>query len=140
MEQMDAKIRNRKVVDGKLKTPLSAYLGFVSPDSVKGRECIWVEGKNNGKMRAHEGGFKGKLMPTVLRDPYGSLAMNGQLHPIYDIGIENLVIKLIERGEKEKQVGNPAECDVKFVPGAKINGRMCTVLVVTHPIQRPHFE
>src|SRR6185295_15341505 len=51
MEQMDAKVRNRKVVDGKLKTPLSVYLGFVSPDSVKGRECVWVEGQNNGKLR-----------------------------------------------------------------------------------------
>lgn len=140
IEHMDAKIRNRKVVDGKIKVPLSAYLNFVSPESIKGREVVWVEGQNNGKLRAHEGGFKGKLLPTVWLDPDGALAMNGQLHPIYDIGIENLVAKLIERGTKEKQVGNPAECEVNFVPNAKINSRPCTVLVVGHPVQRPHYE
>ena len=63
--------------------------------------------------------------------------MRGELHPIYDIGIENLVAKLIERGEKEKKHG---ECEVTFTPGAKINGRVSTVLRVVHPTQRPHFE
>ncbi len=136
-EFMEAKVRNRKVVDGKLVVPLSVYLRFVKPKEVAGREVVWVEGQNNNKLRAHEGGIKGKLLPTVWLDPDSALAMRGQLHPIYDIGIENLVLKLIERGEKEKQYG---ECEVTFTPGAKINGRLCTVLRVIHPVQRPHFE
>jgi hypothetical protein len=140
MEHMNAKIRNRKVVDGIVKSPLSVYLHFVSPDSVKGREVVWVEGQNNGKLRAHEGGLKGKLLPTVWLDPDGALAMNGNLHPIYEIGIENLVTKLIERGEREKLNGNPQDCEVRFIEGAKINGRKCTVLEVGHPIQRPQYE
>lgn len=136
-EFMEAKIRNRKIVDGKLVTPLSVYLKFIKPEAMKGREVIWVEGKNNNKMRAHEGGAAGKFLPTVWLDPHGILAMRGQLHPITDIGIENLVVKLIERGERERK--HP-ECEVEFKPGAKINGRVCTVLQVRHPIQRPHFE
>jgi len=137
-EYMEAKIRNRKVgPDGKLTTPLSVYMKFIGPRDILGRECIWVEGQNNNKMRAHEGGVKGRFMPSVWLDPDGPIAMNGQLHPIYDIGIENLVIKLIERGQKEKKFG---ECDVEFIKNAKINGRACTVLRVMHPIQRPHFE
>jgi Protein of unknown function (DUF1571) len=136
-EFMDAKIRNRKMQDGKLVTPLSVYMKFVGPKNVEGREVIWVEGKNNDKLRAHEGGAAGRFLPSVWLDPNGPLAMRGQLHPIYDIGIENLVLKLIERGQKEKQF---PECDVEFKPGAKINGRICTVLQVIHPIQRPHFE
>lgn len=135
-EFMEAKIRNRKVVDGKLVVPLSVYLKFVKPASAAGREVVWVEGQNGNKLRAHEGGLKGKILKAWL-DPESSLAMRGQLHPIYDIGIENLVTKLIERGEKEKKYG---ECEVTFTPGAKINGRVCTVLRVIHPVQRPHFE
>src|SRR5215208_5391461 len=50
-EFMEAKIRNRKVVDGKLVVPLSVYLKFVKPASVQGREVVWVEGKNNNKLR-----------------------------------------------------------------------------------------
>jgi uncharacterized protein DUF1571 len=137
IEHMDAKIRNRKIENGKLTTPLSVYLSFVGPENVKGREVVWVEGQNNGKLRAHEGGIKGRFLPSVWLDPDGPLAMNGQLHPIYDIGLENLVVKLIERGEKEKQFG---ECEVTFTPGAKINGRVCTLLQVMHPVKRPHFE
>jgi hypothetical protein len=34
-----------------------------------------------------------------------ALAMRGQLHPIYDIGVENLVSKLIERGQIYFQCG-----------------------------------
>jgi hypothetical protein len=136
-EYMDAKIRNRKVQDGKVVVPLSVYLKFVNPNAVKGREVVWVEGKNNNKLRAHEGGAAGRFLPSVWLDPDGALAMRGQLHPIYDIGIENLVLKLIERGEKERKFG---ECEVTFIPGARINGRLCTVLKVIHPIQRPHFE
>jgi len=136
-EHMDAKIRNRKVQDGKIIVPLSVYMKFVAPDSVKGREVVWVEGKNNGKLRAHEGGTAGRFLPSVWLDPDGALAMRGQLHPIHDIGIENLVLKLIERGTKEKKF---PECEVEFVPGAKINGRGCTLLKVIHPVQRTHFE
>ena len=137
-EFMSAKIRNRKHnTDGSLKQGLSVYLNFIKPDSVKGREVIWVEGKNNGKMRAHEGGLKGRILPSVWLDPDGPIAMNGQLHPIYDIGIENLITQLIVKGTNDRKHG---ECEVKFIEGAKLNGRVCTVLDVRHPTQRPHFE
>lgn len=136
-EHMDAKIRNRKVQDGRIITPLSVYMKFVAPEGVKGREVVWVEGKNNNKLRAHEGGTAGRFLPSVWLDPNGPLAMRGQLHPISDIGIENLVLKLIDRGTKEK---NFPECEVEFIPGATINKRGCTLLKVVHPVKRPHFE
>ena len=137
MEFMEAKIRNRKIENGKVVQPLSVYLKFVKPKGTEGREVVWIEGKNNNKLRAHEGGTSGRFLPSVWLDPEGMLAMRGQLHPIYDIGIENLVAKLIERGTKERQYD---ECEVSFRPGAKINGRLCTVLEVKHPTPRPHFE
>jgi hypothetical protein len=136
-EYMFSKIRNRKVVDGKISTPLSVYLKFLKPDDIKGREVIWVENANNNKMRAHEGGLLGRTLPSVWLDPHGVLAMRGQLHPIDEIGIENLVVKLVEKGEREKQYD---ECEVTFQKGAKINGRSCTVLSVKHPLPRDYFE
>lgn len=136
-EYMAAKIRNRKVVDGQTKTPLSVYLTFLKPEAVKGREVIFVEGKNNGKMKAHEGGgFLGKL-PSVWLDPHGPIAMRNQLYPITEIGIENLIDKLIEKGERDRKRD---ECEVKFTPGTKINGRVCTLLEVKHPVPREYFD
>lgn len=136
-EYMAAKIRNHKEQDGVLTQPLSVYLNFLKPDNIKGREVIWVEGQNNGKMRAHEGGLLGRTLPSVWLDPHGALAMRGQLHPIDEIGIENLVVKLIEKGERDRQYG---ECQVEFIKGTSINKVPCTLLKVGHPIQRDHFE
>lgn len=136
-EFMFAKIRNRKLVDGKIATPFSVYLGFLKPAAVKGREVIFVENRNKGNIVAHEGGMKGRFLPTVDLDPNGMLAMSGQRYPITEMGIENLVVKLIEKGERDRHQG---ECSVAFSKGAKVDGRECTVLMVTHPQPRPHFD
>ena len=53
--QMDFKIRTRRVVDGKVTRPLSAYLKFNEPKSARGREVIWTEGANGNKLTGHEG-------------------------------------------------------------------------------------
>lgn len=136
-EYMATKVRNRKVQDGQITQPFSVYLGFLKPAAVKGREVIYVENRDNGNIVAHEGGMRGRFLPTMKLDPTGMLAMQGQRYPITDMGIENLVVKLIEKGERDRQQG---ECNVEFRRGAKVAGRACTVLVVSHPVPRPHFD
>jgi len=136
-EYMFAEIRNRKVKDGKIVTPLSVYLYFLKPGSVKGREVIFIEGQNNGKMVVHESGLLGRVAPAIWLKPNGPIAMRGQLYPITEIGIETLVDRLIEKGERDRARG---ECTVEFIKGAKINGRVCTVLQVKHPTRRPWFD
>lgn len=138
-EYMYAKIRCRKVQDGQMVVPLSAYLNFIKPASVAGREVCYVETKNNGRLVAHEGGLLGKV--SVMLDPNSRLAMRGNLYPITEIGLENLVVKLIEKGERDKQL-DPAgkETQVEFKEGAKINGRKCLVLTVKHTVQRPQYD
>lgn len=136
-EYMGIKVRNRKQASGQLTTPFSVYMAFLKPATVKGREVIYVENQNNGNVVAHEGGMKGRFLPTVTLDPTGMLAMRGQRYPITEVGLENLVIKLIEKGERDRQRG---ECDVQFQQGAKVGGRDCTVLSVTHPVARPYFD
>jgi len=137
-EYMYAKIRNHK--DGDVVTPLSVYLAFQKPANVAGREVIWVEGANNGKLCAHEGGLLGRL-PAVWLDPKGAMAMRGNLYPITDIGIENLLAKLIERGTREKKA-DPAgkETIVTTVEGAKLDKRPCTLLSIEHTVERPAYE
>ncbi len=45
-EYMFVKVRNRKVVDGKIVAPFSVYMYFLKPTDVKGREVMYVEGRN----------------------------------------------------------------------------------------------
>lgn len=136
-EYMGIKVRNRKIVNSKLQVPFSVYMTFLKPAEVKGREVIYIENQNNGKLVAHEGGMKGRFLPTVDLDPHGMMAMRGQRYPISELGLENLVAKLIEKGERDRQRG---ECNVNFLQGAKVGSRECTVLSVEHPVERPYFD
>ncbi|QDT11715.1 DUF1571 domain-containing protein [Planctomycetes bacterium K23_9] len=132
-----AKIRNRKIENGKIVQPLSVYLNFLKPSTIKGREVIYVEGANNGNIIAHEGGFKGRYLPTVRVKPDSMLAMRGQRYPMTEIGVENLIEKLIQRGEKAKTYPD-AQCDLR--QNARVKDRVCTVFQLTQPTKRPGSE
>jgi len=135
-EFMFVKIRNRKVDSGRVITPFGVYMKFLKPRSKAGREVIYVEGSNSGKLLAHETpGLKNLITAKLPTDGY--LAMLGNRYPITEAGVENLTAKLLEKGTHDRKYG---ECDVKFFKGAKINDRTCTLLQVTHPTPRPHFE
>jgi hypothetical protein len=135
-EFMFAKFRNRKVQNGQVVTPFSVYLAFLKPATIKGREVIFVENQNQGRVVAHEGGMK-RMLGTHMLEPNGWLAMQGQRYPITDIGITNLTAKLIERGERDKAVG---DCKVQFFEGAKVSDRPCTVVQVEHPEKIAPFD
>lgn len=135
-EYIYAKVRNRKVVDGKVKVPFAVYMYFLKPDEVKGREAMYIEGENDGKLIAHETGRLGWL-PSVWLKPDSALAMNGNRYPITEVGVENLIVRLIEKGERDRKRD---ECEVEFRKNAKINDRSCTLLKVTHPVPRDYFD
>lgn len=135
-EFMFIKVRNRKVSGDKVVVPFSVYLAFLKPASVKGREVIYVENANEGKLIAHEGGMK-RVLGTHRLEPDGYLAMAGQKYPLTDIGLENLLVKLIEKGERDRQYGH---CHVKLEGGAKVGGRDCSILEVMHAEKKPHYE
>jgi hypothetical protein len=117
--------------------PFSVYMRFLSPKKVVGQEAMYVDGKNDNKMFAHAppDSLKGKF-GTVSLLPTAPMAMAGQRYPITELGIVNLTKRLIEVGNHDKQFG---ECDVKFFQGAKVNGRDCTMIQVTHPVPRRNF-
>lgn len=130
-EYIFAKVRNHKERDGKVTVPFGVYLYFLKPESMKGREVLYIEGENDDKMIAHEApsSLLYRTVGSVWLKPDGPIAMKDQRYPLTDIGIENLVLKLIERGNRDRENG---PCKVEFKEGAKVNGRVCTVLEVKH--------
>jgi hypothetical protein len=132
-EFMTIKVRNERVEGGQVTTPFSVYLKYMKPKNIAGREVIYVKGQNNGKLCAKEAGG---LLPAVWLPPDGFLAMRNQRYPITEIGIHNLVVKLIERATDDMKHG-PAE--VQVLDNFKINKRDCKVISVTHPEKKPGF-
>jgi hypothetical protein len=118
-------------------TPFSVYLGFKKPSSMKGREVIYVDGANDGKLVAHEGGFKSRFLPTVSLDPTSALAMRNQRYPITEIGLRTLTERLIEKGERDRALG---PCKVRILRGAKVSGRSCTCIEVRHDDRKPELD
>ena len=131
-EQIFVKIRNgRQTSNGRI--PFSIYMKFLGPSA--GREVIWVDGVNQNKLVAHEGGRLNLISVQLVPD--GSMAMRGNRYPVYEAGIENLVAKLIEKGERDRAAG---PCQVKFYKGTKIAKRPCTMLQVVHTEKKHPYD
>lgn len=126
-QKMFIKVRHR---------PFSVYLHFLSPASLRGQEVIYVEGQNDGKMWARGTGVRG-VFGTVSLQPDGVIAMQGNRYPITEIGILNLVRRLIEVAEADTKYG---ECEVKYYQGAKVGDRVSTCIEVVHPVPRRNFR
>lgn len=134
-EYMNVKVRNARTLPGVGQVPFSIYICFTQPESFKGREVIWVEGSNDNKLIAHDTGLiRGQF--RVSLDPEGGMAMRGNRYPIYEAGIENLVVKLIEKAERDREAGH---CHVAFY-NSRVEGRDCTMIEVRHDERRSPYD
>ena len=59
--------------------------------------------------------------------------MVGSRYPITEIGIEKMVTKLIQKGERDRQAG---DCDVEIDKDAEVDGVRCTRIRVKHPVKK----
>jgi outer membrane lipoprotein-sorting protein len=128
---MFAKIREK---------PFSVYLNFLdrSDDKgVKGREVIYVQGRNGDKLLVHTPGLQDATLGTLSLPPNGFLGMRGERYPITEIGLANLCRQLIQRGEAAGGPGQaaPGQIAVKRYRHARINARACTLMEITYPVQ-----
>jgi hypothetical protein len=114
--------------------PFSVYMYFVKP--FRGREALYVEGKNDGKLIGMSDGLL-RRAGRVHLDPNGRMAMKGQKYPITNVGIRYLTAELIRVAEQDLKYG---ECLVSVSHNAAINGRKCTRVEVIHPTPRKNFR
>lgn len=126
-QYMEAKVRHAQNSNGE-QTPFSIYMRFQRPSDVHGREVLYVDGERNGDMLVRNGG---KRLPnlTLQLDPHSDRVLQESRYPITDMGIKNMVRRLIEVVEDEMATD---DCEVKFFENAKLNGRSCTHILVTH--------
>ncbi|MCA9129892.1 MAG: DUF1571 domain-containing protein [Planctomycetales bacterium] len=132
--KMLLKVRNPIQTPGN-ERGLSVYVKFLEPSSTAGREVIWVDGANDGKLISHEAGLKN--IARFKLAPDGMLAMFGNKYPITEIGLLRMVEKLIEKGNQDRELGT---CLVDKVEGEQIGGRPCQLVQVTHTDKRPEFD
>jgi len=75
LNRVDLKVRHK---------PLSAYMRWISKP--EGREILWQEDANDGKILVQAGGMMKNVLPVLRVDPNGGQAMSASRHPISEIG------------------------------------------------------
>lgn len=108
--------------------PFSIYMKWHSGDV--GRELIYVDGKNEGNMVVHPGGWKGRLTGALTLDPNGSMAMAESRHPVTQAGLKRLGETLL--GFHRKCLEQPSGWTCDLYDNQKINGRDCFLVIVTY--------
>ena len=70
-----------------------------------------------------------RLMGTVSLYPDSDRAMHNNRYPLTEVGILNLIKKLVEHAESDSKFD---DCEVRIFKDAKIEGRPCHYIRVTH--------
>ena len=125
--KMAMKLKYGKRVGAESPRSVSVYIKTLEPKYQAGREVIWVQGRNDNKITAHGAGLLGMI--TLDLNPESRLAMAGNRYPITEIGIEKLLCKLIEKGERDRKLG-PAI--IRITENATFGERPCRLMEVIH--------
>lgn len=115
--------------------PFSVYLLYTELN--QGREVIYVEGKNNGMLLAHEAGIK-SLAGTVPLAVNSERAMEGNRYPVTKIGLRKMLDQVILQWEDEGKFG---ETEVKYYPNNPKFGEIDFKAIESkHPQPRKQFK
>jgi hypothetical protein len=133
MHFIDMEVREGEYQNGQIVQPLSLYLHFLGPKEVVGRNIIYVEGQNEGKLLVRNGGKHFDYVIAKI-DPLSDTAKQETLVPVTDVGFDRLLDKMIEVLDKHRQIDTTgSNTKAERISGAKINNRACTVIRITHP-------
>ena len=116
-EKAFVKVRNQ---------PFSVYMTFSEPKGLKGQEVIFVEGKNDGRIVGHTGGIL-SLVGTLRVLPDSPRAMQGNRHPIMDLGISHMVEEAVRNVPGDLKRG---KSEFEFKLGEKKLGKTCTLFII----------
>ncbi|MEW4528285.1 DUF1571 domain-containing protein [Maioricimonas sp. JC845] len=128
-ERIGGDLRDPETLVLKLRhEPYSIYMKWQSGDA--GRQLIYVEGQNDGKLLVQPGGFKGRLTGVLSLDPNGSLAMSECRYPVTKAGLLELARTILEYREEDLERGTGSTC--VMYPDQMLNDRPCYLFIVEY--------
>lgn len=90
--------------------PFSVYLRWSTGD--EGREVLYIEGANNGKLLGHDGGWKARI-PAFYLQPDCPLAMRDTRYPASCAGIRFLIDQMLGVHKGDLKASNFASCEME---------------------------
>ncbi len=92
-----------------------------------GREVIYVQGRNNDRIRVHKGTFPDV---NLNLDPHGAWATDGTHHPIDESSLPDLVRLIVGNAGDAEKAG---EGSLRFLGSRELGGRPCDEIELTSP-------
>jgi len=137
---IDMRVREQIDAGGQVTQPLSVLLEFLGPSDIAGRRALFVAGQNDNKLLVRKGGKRFGYVVMAL-DPFGPSVMRESLVPITEIGFPHLLDRTI-RTLQQDLVADPSGDNtiVEQITTARINGRPCQMLRITHPRRRDGLQ
>jgi hypothetical protein len=117
------------------REPFSVYLKYIDPHP--GREVIFVDGRNKGKLQVHELSGLASMVGTISLAPTSNEAMKENRYPVTMIGMEKVLDTAIS--DWELGVKHP-DVKVDKYPQAKVGNFECTMFEVVYPQQHDSFK
>jgi len=114
--------------------PFSVYMKWQQP--YDGREAIYVDGQNSGKILVHSTGVEKVVGGTVAIDPRGEMAMENSRHAITEAGLGNLIEQLCTRWEADRKTG---QTKAEIRDNATVDKRVCWCVKTMHPNDPKRF-
>lgn len=105
--------------------PFSVYMKWLTGD--RGRQLIYVEGKNDGKLLVQPGGIKGRLTGVMHLDPEGDLAMSECRYPVTKVGLLALARIILDYQTADLKRGSGCKCQLE--DGHVFDDRPCYLFV-----------
>jgi hypothetical protein len=128
-ERMGGRLGEVQKIECKLRhEPFSIYMKWHTGDI--GRELIYVEGRNDGNLVVHPGGWKGRLTGALSIDPNGAMAMSESRHPATQAGLTRLAETILSY--HRECLENPTGWTCDLYDNQNINGRGCYLVVVQY--------
>jgi hypothetical protein len=134
-ERIDGRLTAPHVMDMKARTnPKSLYFKFHQPN--QGREAIYIQGRHDGRIVAHDVGLGKLFAGTMYLDPRGSMAMEENRHPVTEAGLGSLIDTIARHWSIEL---TPGESVVSLHANARAHNHPCTLIESIHPQRGPNF-
>lgn len=107
--------------------PFSVYMKWTAGDV--GRELLYVDGENDGRMLVRVGGWKSRLVPPLWIDPFGDRAADASRYPVTEAGLLAVARQLAVDRRNDLLRPDPVSCSL--VPGRMWNDRPCWLAEVS---------
>lgn len=132
-ERIDGVLSDTQQIEMKIRhAPFSVYMKWKTGD--RGRQLLFSDNENEGRMLVKLGGLKGRLVPTLRLEPGGSQAMSESRYPVTQSGLVNLAKQIIHHRQKDLKTGVIPQCTIE--EGLTFNERPCYKVSIEYRNQK----